>query len=311
MVLLISSSNLRKVSILLDAFEAAQKDVEYYALDLSLPELERTFSMLDIAAYKHVIFRGLHGTYDDALAWLSDVASSSGLCDTTCVLTLGSSIGNFTPGEAAEFLAGFARVLSPTDRILVGLDACQDAARVFRAYNDDKHVTERFYRNGLENANRLLGYSAFRQEDWNLHTAFDEISKKHFATYYPKMDVKTKDFSVRAGEIVYLEESWKFPGDRSDKLWRDAGLVHQSVFEHAAGDHRTCPSCADRIMADSIRTPPPIAGRSGLPKQTSGIRRVCSADVVGVDSTLGRVGRCYQVHGSQGRTPQQANQASQ
>lgn len=234
----------------MDAFEAAEKDVEYYALDLSLPELERTFAMLDVDAYKHVVFRGLHGTYDDALAWLKDVARSPGMCTTTCIVTLGSSIGNFAPDEAAEFLARFASVLSPADRILVGLDACQDAARVFRAYNDDKHVTERFYRNGLENANRLLGYCAFKQEDWNINTAFDEQSKKHFATYRPKMDITTKDFSVRGGETIYLEESWKFPGDRSDKLWRDAGLIHQAAFEDPAGDHGMCSPCASHTMAD-------------------------------------------------------------
>lgn len=37
-------SNLRKVNILLQAIESLGKDVEYYAVDLSLPELERTFA---------------------------------------------------------------------------------------------------------------------------------------------------------------------------------------------------------------------------------------------------------------------------
>lgn len=214
--------------------------------------------MLDVDAYKHVTFRGLHGTYDDALEWLDNATSSSGSCNTTCVVTLGSSIGNFAPDEAAKFLAGFARVLSPADRFLVGLDACQDPERVFRAYNDDNHVTERFYRNGLDNANRLLGYTAFRQEDWNIHTAFDAQSKKHFATYYPKMDVITKDFNVRAGETVYLEESWKFPGDRSHKLWHDAGLIHQRVFEDTTGDHSMCSFRGDRTVTDRHRTPFPV-----------------------------------------------------
>jgi hypothetical protein len=36
-------SNLRKVNILLQAVDRLGKDVEYYAVDLSLPELERTF----------------------------------------------------------------------------------------------------------------------------------------------------------------------------------------------------------------------------------------------------------------------------
>jgi L-histidine Nalpha-methyltransferase / hercynylcysteine S-oxide synthase len=231
-------SNLRKVSILLDAFEAAGKDVEYYALDLSLPELQRTFAMVDLNAYKHVILRGLHGTYDDALSWLSRHASGRSDGHTTCVMSLGSSIGNFAPDEATEFLAGYARVLGPADRLLIGVDACQDAERVFRAYNDEKHVTERFYRNALDNANAQLGYPAFRQEDWEVRTAFDEISRKHFANFSPRMDIRTKDFDVQTGETIFLEESWKFPRDVSDRIWRDAGLVQQAVFEQPSGDHR-------------------------------------------------------------------------
>jgi len=40
----IRCSNLRKVNILLQAIERLNKSVEYYAVDLSLPELERTFA---------------------------------------------------------------------------------------------------------------------------------------------------------------------------------------------------------------------------------------------------------------------------
>lgn len=44
--------NLRKVNILLQAIDRLEKDVDYYAVDLSLPELERTFS--EIPTGKHI-----------------------------------------------------------------------------------------------------------------------------------------------------------------------------------------------------------------------------------------------------------------
>ena len=229
--------NLRKVKILLDAFERRGKKVEYYALDLSLPELERTFSMIDVA-YKHVHLAGLHGTYDDALAWLKELAAGNERRP-TCVMTLGSSIGNFKPHEAAEFLSGWAKVLDMSDYVLVGLDACQDPDRVFRAYNDDQRVTERFYRNGLDGANRLLGYSAFRQEDWNITTGFDSVEKKHYASYVALKDIRTKDFAVNANEIVLLEESWKFPQQRQIEMWNEAGLVDLLACSNQGGDYRT------------------------------------------------------------------------
>jgi hypothetical protein len=50
-MLIILCRNLRKVNILLQAIDRLGKDVEYYAVDLSLPELERTFS--EIPTGKH------------------------------------------------------------------------------------------------------------------------------------------------------------------------------------------------------------------------------------------------------------------
>lgn len=38
--------------------------------------------------------------------------------------------GNFHRGEAAEFLKGFADMLRPSDSMIIGLDACNDPAKV-------------------------------------------------------------------------------------------------------------------------------------------------------------------------------------
>jgi hypothetical protein len=44
-------SNLRKVNILLQAIERLGKEVDYYAVDLSLPELQRTFGEIPTGEY--------------------------------------------------------------------------------------------------------------------------------------------------------------------------------------------------------------------------------------------------------------------
>ncbi len=49
---------------------------------------------------------------------------------------MGSSIGNFPPSEAVDFLEQFAAELTPQDLMLIALDGCQDPDRVFHAYND-------------------------------------------------------------------------------------------------------------------------------------------------------------------------------
>jgi uncharacterized SAM-dependent methyltransferase len=76
------------VSILLQALEDAGKDIDYYALDLSLKELKRTLEQVPV--FRHVRCHGLHGTYDDGLDWLKMPENST---RPRCVMSLGSSIG--------------------------------------------------------------------------------------------------------------------------------------------------------------------------------------------------------------------------
>lgn len=82
-------SNLRKIKLLLQAFEDAGKEIDYYALDLSEQELSRTLAQLP--TFQHVRCHGLLGTYDDGREWLLSPAHSA---KRKCVLHMGSSIGN-------------------------------------------------------------------------------------------------------------------------------------------------------------------------------------------------------------------------
>ena len=117
--------NLRKVSIFLEAIDAAGKDVDYYALDLSLKELQRTLAV--VPRFKHVRCHGLHGTYDDGLSWIRSPALAA---RPKCVMSLGSSIGNFDRKDAASFLKQFSDCLQYGDTLLIGLDACNDPGKV-------------------------------------------------------------------------------------------------------------------------------------------------------------------------------------
>ncbi|KIX08574.1 uncharacterized protein Z518_03230 [Rhinocladiella mackenziei CBS 650.93] len=230
----LGSGNLRKVDVLLRTFEAVHKEIEYCALDVSLSELKRTFSLLDIKAYQYVTFRALHGTYDDALSWLANSRRDD---KTVCVMTMGSSMGNLTPEGAAKFLADFEKVLAPSDLVLVGLDSCQQPDRIYRAYNDPQRVTERFYRNGLAHANNILGYEAFKQDEWEVEGLYDEKSNKHQASYVALKAVHTKDFSFEKGEKIPLEDAFKYSDAQSDQLWHSAGLVPQMSYGNKTNDY--------------------------------------------------------------------------
>ncbi|KAK0641576.1 C-type lectin protein [Cercophora newfieldiana] len=231
MVIELGSGNLRKVNFLLQALEAAGKEVDYYALDLSLKELERTLGQLP--AYKHVRVHGLLGTYDDGREWLKKPCNSS---RQKCILSLGSSIGNFDRYEAAEFLKNFADVLGPGDAMLIGLDACDNPARVYHAYNvqDREGVTHEFVLNGLRHANRVLGEAVFIERDWRVigEYVFDGEGGRHQAFYAPLRDTVVMGELIQPHDRIQIEQSLKYSPSEAQKLWKLAGMTETGQWRH-------------------------------------------------------------------------------
>ena len=182
-------------------------------------ELVRTLADVPVGSYKHVKCAGLWGTYDDGLAW---VKQPENVVRPKAILSMGSSLGNFTPDEAADFIGQFAAELGPSDMMLVALDGCQDAEKVYHAYNDQDDVTHGFTMNGLKHANRLLGHDAFRLSDWEAVGEYDQEGRRHRAFVVPKSDVMVEGAFIKKGEKVRIEESYKWPRSDAELLLRKA-----------------------------------------------------------------------------------------
>lgn len=218
----------------MQAFEKEDKDIDYYALDLSHPELERTLSAVD-GSYKHVRCHGLLGTYDDGLSWLK---KTENINKPKCILWMGSSIGNLNREEAAGFLNSFSNVLQTGDSLLVGIDACQDKDRVFHAYNDKEGKTHEFVLNGLSHANKLVGKEVFNKSEWQVIGEYDTAAGRHQAFYSPMKDVYVENVLVKKGERIRVEESYKYSPLQSSELWQKAGLAPVARFGNLADDYR-------------------------------------------------------------------------
>ncbi|KAE8354165.1 Aldehyde/histidinol dehydrogenase [Aspergillus coremiiformis] len=230
----LGSGNLRKIEILLREFERVGKYVDYYALDLSLSELQRTFSEVSVDEYTHVGFHGLHGTYDDAVTWLGSPRNRK---RPTVICSMGSSLGNFNRSGAGSFLSQFARLLAPSDMMIIGLDGCKDPDKVYRAYNDSRGITEQFYENGLLHANAVLGYEAFKLDEWEVVTGYDAVEGRHQAAYSPKQDVTINGVLLQKGEKLVFEEAYKYGPEERDQLWRDAKLIQTTELGNGSGDY--------------------------------------------------------------------------
>ncbi|MCJ1472359.1 hypothetical protein MMC13_001006 [Lambiella insularis] len=230
----LGSGNLRKVSILLQAIEDTGKDVDYYALDLSLSELQRTLSAVPPGTLKHVRCHGLLGTYDDGLEWLKKKENAS---RPKCVMWLGSSIGNLGRDDAAAFLKGFTAHLGPRDMMIIAIDGCQDAKKVYHAYNDQIGKTHEFVLNGLTHANRLLGKNAFKVQDWRVVGEYDVVAGRHQAFYCPMKDLEVDGVHFHAQERIRIEESYKYSPLQTERLWEQSGLTVAASYGDMCGQY--------------------------------------------------------------------------
>lgn len=158
-----------------------------------------------------------------------------------CVLSLGSSIGNFSRDGGADFVKQFADILTPNDTVLIGMDGCKDPERVWHAYNDRDGVTHAFLLNGLKQANTLLDTEAFDLTKWRAFGEFDEENGRHQAFVSPTADVRVEGIHISRDERVRIEESHKFSPREVVGLFEHARLAAGVTWTNSRGDHGKSP----------------------------------------------------------------------
>ncbi|OOF90644.1 hypothetical protein ASPCADRAFT_409902 [Aspergillus carbonarius ITEM 5010] len=222
MLVELGSGNLRKIKILLEALDELGREVDYFALDVSCQELERTLRVVPPGTFRHVRCFGLLGTYDDGRDWLQlpEIRSRS-----KTIISLGSTLGSFQRPDAVDFLASFVGNASGSNTsILLGLDGCKDPERVLAAYNDPEGVNCRFIKHGLERANEVLGYEAFDHEKWSVMGCWDAEHGSHNQYYLPLDEVDLGGVTVPVGRSILAVQSYKYDADDRDELCQRAGL---------------------------------------------------------------------------------------
>ena len=139
----------------------------------------------------------------------------------------GSSIGNFTPVEAVEFLRR-ARIGSPGGNLLIGVDLVKDRVTQEAAYDDALGVTAAFNLNVLLHLNRLLG-SDFDVRGWRHVALFNEADSRIEMHLEARREQLVRwpggERRFAAGERIHTENSYKYRVDTFDALLRAAGFL--------------------------------------------------------------------------------------
>lgn len=202
--------------------------VKYYPIDLSATALAHCARDLEPLATVVPIEKNF-------LEGMCEVTSRRSDREKLLVLFLGSTIGNFEPAAAVEFLTALRAWMRPGDSLLLGTDLVKATDRLLAAYDDAAGVTAAFNLNLLARINREL------DGDFNLRH-FHHEARYHAAAQRIEMHLRSRaqqtvrigkagmsaEFAV--GETILTEVCHKFRADQIAGLALSAGFRLESQW---------------------------------------------------------------------------------
>jgi dimethylhistidine N-methyltransferase len=145
----------------------------------------------------------------------------------------GSTIGNFEPNDAKNFLQSIRGLCGPGSGLLIGVDLKKDPARLHTAYNDAEGVTAEFNLNLLARINRELSgdidLDAFAHyAAYNVDRGRVEMRLVSLATQAVR--AAGTRFVFDEGEGIFTESCYKYTLDGFESLADAAGYRVQGVW---------------------------------------------------------------------------------
>ncbi|MEO8048901.1 MAG: L-histidine N(alpha)-methyltransferase [Acidobacteriota bacterium] len=219
----LGSGNGQKTRGLLEAL-CVRDPTSYYPIEISPAAL--AMCKREVADIQAISILGLERDYLDGLA---EVAASRRQGKPLLVLFLGSTIGNFDPPAAANFLQEVRGLLQPGDSLLLGTDLEKPAPVLLDAYDDPIGVTAAFNLNLLGRINRELD-GHFDLTEFDHVARFDPAARRvemHLrSNRRQRVAIEKADMSVvfEEGETIWTESSHKYTLPDVSRMAQSSGF---------------------------------------------------------------------------------------
>jgi L-histidine N-alpha-methyltransferase len=226
-ILEFGSGSAQKTRRLFDACEKIDHACHYAPFDMCESILEETSGKLE-TDYDWLNVTPLLGDYHAGLGNLPMIDG------TRLFVFLGSTIGNFTPEAAVDFITEIKHCMKPGDYLLLGADRIKDTHILDAAYNDAKGITAKFNLNVLSVINHELE-ADFDLSGFDHHAEFNEIldriemhlvSNRKQEVFIGKLNETTR---FEAGDEILTEISHKYTFDGLEVLLTKCGL---NIVQH-------------------------------------------------------------------------------
>ena len=145
----------------------------------------------------------------------------------------GSSIGNFDPDRAVDFLRMIAGMVGPGGQLLIGVDLKKEKRILEAAYNDAQGITAAFNLNLLIRINRELG-ADFDLAQWRHRAFYNEAEGRIEMHLVSRVDQLVRlaghTFEFAEGETIHTENSYKYSVEEFRNLAARAGFTTDTVW---------------------------------------------------------------------------------
>jgi L-histidine Nalpha-methyltransferase len=225
----LGNGNSLKTRILLKPFLGNLKKVCYFPIDVSLKMLKKSIKDLS-KEYVNLEIFGICSDYVSGLMKINHfMKMKNNIPKNKLIIFLGSSIGNFDPKEAKNFLYSLKRYIRQEDALLIGIDLEKDKRILDKAYNDKKGLTAKFNLNILARINRELDgefkLSSFEHKSfYNIHKHRIEMHLESKLDQEVRVGAIKKTFHFKKGETIHTENSYKYSQNNLSELVKNAGL---------------------------------------------------------------------------------------
>ncbi len=150
----------------------------------------------------------------------------------------GSSLGNFDPGEAGDFLSLVRNTVGDNGMLLIGVDTKKSELLLNAAYNDAAGMTAAFNLNLLHRMRKELDMDC-NPENFE-HRAFynseaGRIEMHLVSKHKQELRVNGHSFNLEAGESLHTENSYKYAPEEFISLASNSGFKEVSHWMDSDG----------------------------------------------------------------------------
>lgn len=215
----------------------------YFALDISKASLEHNvqyLANLHGGPKSNITCAGIWGTFQNGQEFARRITGPR------LFLSLGSVLCNDPWVTAIDHLKSWNAVMRPDDLLLIGMDghtAKDQKIKLWNAYHSRDDLYRRFFLNGFNHANGLLGGKVFQEEDWELCAKIEEEpTTRHRFYFRSRREINNcgvMERTILAGEEFDWFDSHKYEEIHVQVMCSKAGLHISDVWRLPNSEFRT------------------------------------------------------------------------